>query len=58
MIQIRQAGQRGAADYGWLKSNHTFSYAGYRDGNRVANPQVTRRKWKDGKVVHERFYHA
>ena len=32
--------------------------ATFQDGNRVANPQVTRRKWKDGKVVNERFYHA
>ena len=38
-------------------SEWTFDVT-FQDGNRVANPQVTRRKWKDGKVVHERFYHA
>mgnify|MGYP001818577114 CR=1 FL=1 len=30
----------------------------FKDGRRVATPQVTRRKWRDGKVVNERFYHA
>ena len=37
-------------------SEWTFDMT-FQDGTRVANPQVTRRRWKDGKVVHERFYY-
>ncbi len=31
MIQIRKADQRSSADHGWLKTSHTFSFAGYQD---------------------------
>jgi ketosteroid isomerase-like protein len=37
-------------------SEWTFDVT-FQDGTRVANPQVTRRQWKDGKVVNERFYY-
>lgn len=28
-----------------------------KDGNRISIAEVARRKWKDGKVIHERFYY-
>jgi quercetin 2,3-dioxygenase len=31
MFQIRKANQRGHADYGWLKTHHTFSFSDYHD---------------------------
>ena len=38
-------------------SEWTFDVT-FQDGTRVANPQVTRRQWENGKIVNERFYHA
>ncbi len=31
MIYVRHADERGRADFGWLKSQHSFSFGNYYD---------------------------
>ena len=35
MIKIRKANERGGANYGWLKTSHTFSFNTYYDPNNM-----------------------
>jgi len=47
MIDIIRAESRGAADHGWLKSKHTFSFADYHNPSRMgfADLRVVNEDW-------------
>ena len=49
MIERRPFDALGAADHGWLKAKHHFSFANYRDPNRVSHGAL--RVWNDDEIA-------
>lgn len=49
MIEVRPFASLGAADHGWLKAKHHFSFAEYRDPERMG--WGTLRVWNDDEIA-------
>jgi redox-sensitive bicupin YhaK (pirin superfamily) len=49
MIEVRPFAKLGGADHGWLKAKHHFSFASYRDPNRMSHGAL--RVWNDDEIA-------
>src|SRR5437764_15271143 len=49
MIELRRFSGLGHADHGWLDAHHHFSFAGYRDPDRMGRGQI--RVWNDDTIA-------
>jgi hypothetical protein len=56
MIELRPFAALGAADLGWLKARHHFSFAEYRDPNRMGWGDL--RVWNDDEIAPGRGFPA
>jgi quercetin 2,3-dioxygenase len=49
MIKLRPFGQLGAADHGWLKARHHFSFGGHYDPDNIGHGAL--RVWNDDEIA-------